>query len=87
MEPDGLLTGFFLQPALAEAFRKFPSAAWVQAAEEAGTGVALVRSPGEALADKSFLADGCVVEVDDPEVGLASGTWDRCSSSPVHREP
>ena len=69
MEPDGLLTGFFVQPALAEAFRKFPSAAWVQAAEEAGTGVALVRSPGEALADKSFLADGCVVEVDDPEVG------------------
>ena len=28
-----------------------------------------VRSPTEALADGSFLADGCVVEVDDPEVG------------------
>jgi crotonobetainyl-CoA:carnitine CoA-transferase CaiB-like acyl-CoA transferase len=69
MEPDGLLTGFFLQPALAEAFRRFPSDSWVQAAEEAGIGVAPVRSPGEALADKSFLADGCVVEVDDPEVG------------------
>jgi crotonobetainyl-CoA:carnitine CoA-transferase CaiB-like acyl-CoA transferase len=69
MEPDGLLTGFFLQPALADAFRKFPSEAWVEAAEEAGIGVALVRSPGEALTDKSYLADGCVVEVDDPEVG------------------
>jgi len=69
MEPDGLLTGIFLQPALAEAFRKFPSATWVQAGEEAGTGVAPVRSPAEALADKSFLADGCVVEVDDPEIG------------------
>ena len=33
----------------------------------AGMGVALVRSPAEALADESFLADGCVVEVDDPE--------------------
>lgn len=29
-----------------------------------------VRPPGEALADESFLADGCVVEVDDPELGL-----------------
>ena len=69
MEPDGLLTGLFLQPALAEAFRKFPSGTWVQAGEEAGTGVAPVRSPAEALTDKSFLADGCIVEVDDPEVG------------------
>jgi crotonobetainyl-CoA:carnitine CoA-transferase CaiB-like acyl-CoA transferase len=31
--------------------------------------VTTVRSPAEALADGSFLADGCVVEVDDPEVG------------------
>jgi crotonobetainyl-CoA:carnitine CoA-transferase CaiB-like acyl-CoA transferase len=69
MEPEGLLTGLFLHDALAEAFRRFPSEAWVHAADEAGTGVAPVRSPGEALADKSFLADGCVVEVDDPEVG------------------
>jgi crotonobetainyl-CoA:carnitine CoA-transferase CaiB-like acyl-CoA transferase len=32
-------------------------------------GVAPVRSPAEALADPSFLADGCVVQVTDPEVG------------------
>lgn len=69
MEPDGLLTGLFLQPTLAEAFRKFPSTAWVKAGEEAGIGVASVRSPADALADESFLADGCVVEVADPEVG------------------
>ncbi len=69
MDPDGLITGTFLQPMLAEAFKKFPAAAWVDAAEQAGIGVALVRSPGEALADESFLADGCVVEVDDPDVG------------------
>jgi len=69
MESDGLLTGIFLHPLLTEAFKKFPSAAWEQAAESAGIGVTTVRSPGEALADTSFLADGCVVEVDDPEVG------------------
>jgi crotonobetainyl-CoA:carnitine CoA-transferase CaiB-like acyl-CoA transferase len=69
MEPDGLLTGMFLHPQLAEAFRKFPSAAWVEAGEQAGIGVAAVRSPTEALTDASFLADGCVVRIDDPEVG------------------
>ncbi|HEX3842479.1 MAG TPA: CoA transferase [Acidimicrobiales bacterium] len=69
MEADGLLTGIFLHPLLTEAFKKFPSAEWVKAGEAAGMGVAIVRSPGEALADPSFLADGCVVEVDDPEVG------------------
>ena len=69
MEPDGMLSGIFLHPQLAEAFKKFPSDEWVRAAEEAGLGITTVRSPGEALADKSLLADGCVVEVDDPEEG------------------
>jgi crotonobetainyl-CoA:carnitine CoA-transferase CaiB-like acyl-CoA transferase len=69
MESDGMLAGIFLHPQLAEAFKKFPSDEWVRAAEEAGLGITTVRSPGEALADKSFLADGCVVEVDDPEEG------------------
>ena len=69
MEPDGMLTGLFLHPLLREAFKKFPADAWVRAGEAAGIGVALVRSPGEALSDESFIADGCVVGVDDPEVG------------------
>jgi crotonobetainyl-CoA:carnitine CoA-transferase CaiB-like acyl-CoA transferase len=69
MDADGMVTGTLLHPMLAAAFKKFPAASWVRAAEQAGIGVALVRSPGEALADESFLADGCVVEVDDPEVG------------------
>jgi crotonobetainyl-CoA:carnitine CoA-transferase CaiB-like acyl-CoA transferase len=69
MEPDGLLTGIFLHPLLTEAFKKFPARAWEQAAEAAGLGVTVVRSPREALADELFLADGCVVEVDDPDVG------------------
>lgn len=70
MESDGLLAGIFLYPQLEEAFKKFPSDQWVSAGEEAGLGMTTVRPPGEALADKSFLADGCVVEVDDPEIGL-----------------
>jgi crotonobetainyl-CoA:carnitine CoA-transferase CaiB-like acyl-CoA transferase len=70
MESDGLLAGIFLYPQLEEAFKKFPSDQWVRAGEEAGLGMTTVRPPGDALADKSFLADGCVVEVDDPEVGL-----------------
>jgi crotonobetainyl-CoA:carnitine CoA-transferase CaiB-like acyl-CoA transferase len=70
MESDGLLSGIFLHPLLTDAFKKFPSAEWEAAAEGAGIGVTTVRSPAEALADASFLADGCVVEVDDPVVGL-----------------
>jgi crotonobetainyl-CoA:carnitine CoA-transferase CaiB-like acyl-CoA transferase len=69
MDPDGMVTGTVLHPLLAEAFRKFPAADWVEAGAAAGIGVAVVRSPAEALADPAFLADGCVVEVDDPEVG------------------
>ena len=69
MEPDGLLTGLFLHEQLTAAFKKFPSDEWVRAAEEAGLGITTVRSPGEALGDKSFLADGCVIEVEDPEEG------------------
>jgi crotonobetainyl-CoA:carnitine CoA-transferase CaiB-like acyl-CoA transferase len=70
MESDGLLAGIFLYPQLEEAFKKFPSDQWVTAGEEAGLGMTTVRPPSEALADESFLADGCVVEVDDPEMGL-----------------
>ena len=69
MEPEGLLTGIFLHPLLAEAFAKFPADAWEKAAAVSGMGVARVRSPRDALADESFLADGCVVRSDDPEVG------------------
>jgi crotonobetainyl-CoA:carnitine CoA-transferase CaiB-like acyl-CoA transferase len=69
MDPEGMLACSFLHPMLAEAFAKFPSTAWVAAAAECGMGIAPVRSPAEALTDESLLADGCVVTVDDPEVG------------------
>ena len=69
MESDGLLTGIFLHPMLVDAFKKFPAADWEKAAEAAGVGLTVVRSPAEALADEAFLADGCVVEVEDPDGG------------------
>ncbi len=69
MEADGMLTGLFLHPSLAEAFKKFPARDWVDAGAAAEMGVALVRTPAEALNDANFLADGCVVQVEDPEIG------------------
>jgi len=69
MDADGMVEGTVLHPLLADAFKQFSSTDWVEAATEAGVGMALVRSPAEALADPAFLADGCVVEIDDPEAG------------------
>ena len=42
----GMLTGNFLHPLLAEAFKKFPSDDWVEAGEAAGMGVATGADPG-----------------------------------------
>jgi len=69
MEADDLLTGYYVYPPLAEAFRRFPAADWARVGAESGMGVALVRSPAEALADPALLADGCVVELEHPEHG------------------
>ena len=48
---------------------RFPSDDWVRIAAEVGVPVQPVRSPEEALLDPLFLADGCVTEIVDPEVG------------------
>lgn len=69
MDGDGMLAGMFLHPLLVDAFAKFPAAEWEAAAAEAGLGITIIRSPAEALADERFLADGCVVEMEDPDVG------------------
>ena len=52
-----------------EAVAGYNSAQWTELAAEVGVPVQTVRSPEEALLDPLLLADGCVVEVDDPEVG------------------
>ncbi|MCU1648832.1 MAG: CoA transferase, partial [Nocardia sp.] len=57
------------QEQLAEAVVRYPAQDWVDLAHQVGVPVQMVRSPEEALLDPLLLADGCVVEIDDPEVG------------------
>ncbi|HEX3785554.1 MAG TPA: CoA transferase [Pseudonocardiaceae bacterium] len=57
------------QNQLAEAVAKYSSSEWVELAAKVGVPVQTVRSPEEALLDPLLLADGCVVEVSDQEVG------------------
>ncbi len=56
-------------PIMAAAFAKFPSEPWVALGAEVGVPVQPLRSPEEALLDPAFVADGCVIEVTDPEQG------------------
>ena len=69
MAAEDLVVLFHYHPLLVEAFKKFPSDQWVAFAAARGLGMALVRSPEEALTDPALVADGCVVEIDDPEIG------------------
>jgi crotonobetainyl-CoA:carnitine CoA-transferase CaiB-like acyl-CoA transferase len=54
---------------LTEAVAKYPARQWVDLAAQVGVPVQPVRSPEEALLDPLLVADGCVVEVADPELG------------------
>jgi crotonobetainyl-CoA:carnitine CoA-transferase CaiB-like acyl-CoA transferase len=56
-------------PLFAEAFARFPSDEWVALAADVGVPLQPLRSPEEALHDPLLLADGCVIEVDDPDLG------------------
>jgi crotonobetainyl-CoA:carnitine CoA-transferase CaiB-like acyl-CoA transferase len=69
MSADDLVVLEFYVPQLVEAFRKHPSEDWVRLGERIDVGVQVVRSPEEALVDPGLLDDGCVVEVDDPDLG------------------
>jgi crotonobetainyl-CoA:carnitine CoA-transferase CaiB-like acyl-CoA transferase len=67
--PEELLVMMHYQPLLAQAVRKFPAQAWVDAAAVAGMTIQQVRTPEEALNDPLFHKDGCVTELTDPELG------------------
>jgi len=67
--PEELLVMAHYQPILAERVKKFPAKEWVEAAAVAGMTMQAVRSPEESLADDTLLEDGCVAEVNDPELG------------------
>jgi crotonobetainyl-CoA:carnitine CoA-transferase CaiB-like acyl-CoA transferase len=67
--PEEILVMAHYQPLLAEAVAKFPVADWVEAAATAEMTMQPVRSIEASLADPAFLEDGCVTEVNDPELG------------------
>ena len=67
--PEDMVVLHTYQDQLREAVAGYPSKDWVRVASEVGVPVQMVRSPEEALLDPHLLADGCVTEVDDPEVG------------------
>ncbi|MFN8624865.1 MAG: CoA transferase [Candidatus Binatia bacterium] len=67
--PEEIVVLRHYQPLLAERMRRFPAAKWVEAAAAAGITLQAVRSADEALRDPLLLADGCVAEVADPELG------------------
>jgi crotonobetainyl-CoA:carnitine CoA-transferase CaiB-like acyl-CoA transferase len=67
--PDDMVLLHTYQNELAEAVAKYPSDEWLRLAAEVGTPVQTVRAPEEALLDPLLVADGCVIEVDDPEYG------------------
>lgn len=69
MDPEELLVIREFSPALADAYRTFTAAEWEAMAAENNVSVVDIRSPEEALLSQAFLNDGCVVQVDDPEVG------------------
>ena len=66
-------------------YKKFPQAAWVALAAQAGhQAVQPVRSPEEVRCDPGLLAEGAVVEIDDPELGplRQAGVLYRMSRTP-----
>ncbi|HQR04696.1 MAG: CoA transferase [Proteobacteria bacterium] len=67
-------------------FARFTSAEWTRIAAESGEiSVQPVRSPEEALCDPALLAEGAVVEIDDPELGVLreAGVLYRLSERPT----
>ena len=69
LEPQAIVEVFYYFTQLREAFLKFPSEEWVRWGLRTKVPIYLVQTPEEALADPLLLEDGCVVEVEDPEVG------------------
>jgi crotonobetainyl-CoA:carnitine CoA-transferase CaiB-like acyl-CoA transferase len=69
MEAHVIIELFHWLPLLQAAFKKFPAQDWADWAERVNEGVQVVRAPEEALQDDALVTDGCVVTVDDPELG------------------
>jgi crotonobetainyl-CoA:carnitine CoA-transferase CaiB-like acyl-CoA transferase len=58
---------------MAKTVAKYSADAWTRAGAEAGVCIQKVRSPEEAWSDPLLLADGCVAEIEDDELGPIRG--------------
>jgi crotonobetainyl-CoA:carnitine CoA-transferase CaiB-like acyl-CoA transferase len=67
--PEELLVMAHYQPILAERMARFACDEWVDAAAVAEVTMQEARPVEAALNDPAMLADGCVIELDDPELG------------------
>ena len=67
-------------------FKKFPASEWVRVVAEAGIAMQPVRAPEQSHADPALVAQGSIVEVDDPELGRLrqSGLLYRMHKTPGH---
>ena len=54
---------------MAAAVKKFTADQWTRAGADAGVCIQAIRSPEEAFSDPLLLQDGCVAEIEDPELG------------------
>ena len=68
-EANEMVTISYYMPQLTEIAARYPREDWVRVGAEVGLPLQPVRSPEEALLDPALQADGCVVEVDDPDYG------------------
>lgn len=85
--PEEILVMSHYQPILAEAVAKFPVKDWIEAAAIAEMTMQPVRSIEESLADPAFLQDGCVREVEDPELGTIRTVGNAFNMSLTQGEP
>ncbi|MBT39931.1 MAG: CoA transferase [bacterium] len=71
---------------MATTMRKFTADEWTQAGADAGVCIQKIRSPEEALSDPLLVADGCVADLDDPELGAIRtvGVTYKLGNSPGH---
>ncbi len=67
--PEEIFVMAHYQPILAERMARFDTDDWVAAAATAEMTMQEARAPETALADPLMLADGCVAEVVDPQLG------------------
>ncbi|SER17291.1 Crotonobetainyl-CoA:carnitine CoA-transferase CaiB [Solimonas aquatica] len=85
--PEEILVMSHYQPILAEAVAKFPVKDWVEAAATAEMTMQPVRSIEESLADPAFLADGCVTEMQDAELGRIRAVGNAFNMSVTQGKP